>query len=58
MKHSGLTFLQPGTDLSLAMQGSYNWWWVLLSLLIASAAAFTALQISERLMRGGANRAL
>ena len=42
-------FIQPTRDLSAQLIGSYNPWLVALSVLVASAAAFTALQISERL---------
>ncbi|MDE2142907.1 MAG: response regulator [Elusimicrobia bacterium] len=50
--HHHFQFIASGRDLPLEMTGSYNGWLVALSFLVASAAAFTALQISERLSSG------
>jgi len=49
MGHSTFQFLPPGLDLSLAYHGSYNIYLVILSVAMASLAAFSALFITERL---------
>jgi len=48
MSHEMFQFLPPGFDLSLAYHGSYNIALVILSVMMASIAAFSALLITER----------
>ena len=51
MSHKLLQFVNSSTDLSSAISGTYNLWLVALSVLIASVAAYAALQIAERLSK-------
>ena len=51
MSHKFLQFLNSSTDLGSAISGTYNLWLVALSVLIASVAAYAALQIAERLSK-------
>lgn len=51
MSHKLLQFVNSSTDFSSAISGTYNLWLVALSVLIASVAAYAALQIAERLSK-------
>lgn len=48
MSHGALAFIDSGTDLSAAMQGTYNLPLVAISFLVASIAGYAAMLVAER----------